>query len=139
MVMAASGMSAMSAMMVWSWSAAATAIEPGRVGVAGVSVTLRVKETDRIAALRNELAKVGVTVHADINTDPDTMTITPPDGGLDLSDSAPEVTFDTYDDHRMAMSLALIALRRPNVRINDPACVAKTYPTFWQDLATLYP
>ncbi|MFI4896223.1 MAG: 3-phosphoshikimate 1-carboxyvinyltransferase, partial [Phycisphaerales bacterium JB059] len=70
---------------------------------------------------------------------PDTITITPPQGGIGLSDSAPPVTFDTYDDHRMAMSLALIALRRPNVRINDPGCVAKTYPTYWRDLATLYP
>ncbi len=101
--------------------------------------TLRVKETDRIAALQNELAKIGVTVSADINADPDTMTITPPAGGIDLSDNAPPVVFDTYDDHRMAMSLALIALRRPNVSINDPTCVAKTYPTYWRDLAKLYP
>ncbi|MFI4897665.1 MAG: 3-phosphoshikimate 1-carboxyvinyltransferase [Phycisphaerales bacterium JB059] len=118
--------------------AALAAFAPGPSVLHGVR-TLRVKETDRIAALQNELGKIGVTVHADINTDPDTITITPPQGGIGLSDSAPPVTFDTYDDHRMAMSLALIALRRPNVSINDPACVAKTYPPFWADLSTLYP
>ncbi|MBS0198424.1 MAG: 3-phosphoshikimate 1-carboxyvinyltransferase [Planctomycetes bacterium] len=96
--------------------------------------TLRVKETDRIAALQTELAKIGVTaaVHAD---DPNALIITPPPGGVDCSTNAPPVYFDTYDDHRMAMSLALIGLRRPNVFINNPACVAKTYPTFFQDLA----
>jgi 3-phosphoshikimate 1-carboxyvinyltransferase len=51
---------------------------------------------------------------------------------------APEVIFHTYDDHRMAMSLALIGLRRPNVLVHDPACVRKTYPTFWRDLTRLY-
>ena len=48
------------------------------------------------------------------------------------------VVFDTYDDHRMAMSLALIGLHRPNVSIRNPACVAKTYPWFWRDLARVY-
>jgi len=114
------------------------AFAPGPSVLRGVR-TLRVKETDRIAALQNELARIGVKVDADISADPDSMTITPPERGLDLSDAAPPVTFDTYDDHRMAMSLALIALRRPNVSINDPGCVAKTYPTFWQDIASLYP
>lgn len=118
--------------------AALATFAPRRSVLTGVR-TLRVKETDRIAALQNELARIGVEVHADEHGDPDTMTITPPEGGLDLSDDADPVTFDTYDDHRMAMSLALIALRRPNVSINDPGCVAKTYPTFWQDLASLYP
>ena len=109
--------------------------------------TLRVKETDRIAALVTELAKLSVAVEpfAYIGTDghPDEgVTITPPltpDGvrGIDCSTSAQPVAFDTYDDHRMAMSLALVGLRRPNVTINDPACVRKTYPTFWRDLASL--
>jgi len=105
--------------------------------------TLRVKETDRIAALQNELAKVGVTVevfaHESAAGNPDEgIRVTPPDGGLDCSEQAPPVAFDTYDDHRMAMSLALIGLRRPHVTINDPACVAKTYPRFWNDFAALY-
>jgi 3-phosphoshikimate 1-carboxyvinyltransferase len=64
------------------------------------------------------------------------MGITPPPGDMALASS--RVEFDTYDDHRMAMSLALIGLRRPNVFIKDPQCVAKTYPTFWRDLARLY-
>lgn len=105
--------------------------------------TLRVKETDRIAALVTELAKVGVTVEPFAYTDghghPDEgIRVTPPPGGIDCSPSAPRVEFDTYDDHRMAMSLALIGLRRPNVYIRDPGCVRKTYPTFWRDLAKCF-
>lgn len=97
--------------------------------------TLHVKETDRVAAVRNELTKLGVKVENPVSGDPDALTITPPPGGLDCSPTAPKVEMDTYHDHRMAMSLALIGLRRPNVVIKDPACVAKTYPGFWGDLA----
>ena len=121
--------------------AAVAAFTPGTTIVRGVR-TLRVKETDRIEALRTELAKIGVTLTPDLNGDDDALSITPPHDGsrltLDLSEDAPPVAFDTYDDHRMAMSMALIALRRPNVSINDPGCVAKTYPTFWRDLAEIY-
>ncbi len=98
--------------------------------------TLRDKETDRLEALRIELAKVGVVVQ--VSPDSDAITITPPASGVDVSASAAPVHFDTYNDHRMAMSLALIGLRRPHVWINDPACVRKTYPGFWGDLARLY-
>lgn len=105
--------------------------------------TLRVKETDRVAALIAELAKVGVRVEPFTHRDEqgagdEGVTITPPAGGIDCSSGVPVVEFETYDDHRMAMSLALIGLRRPNVVIKDPACVRKTYPTFWRDLARLY-
>ncbi len=105
--------------------------------------TLRVKETDRISALVTELAKVGVKVEPFAYTDnrghaDEGIRITPPPGGVDCSPSAPRLEFDTYDDHRMAMSLALIGLRRPNVYIRDPGCVRKTYPTIWRDLAKLY-
>jgi 3-phosphoshikimate 1-carboxyvinyltransferase len=99
--------------------------------------TLRVKESDRIAALQTELAKIGVKVETNVLGDPDAITITPPERGVDCSTNAPPVRFETYDDHRMAMSLALIGLRRPNVSIANPRCVAKTYPTFWQNLASL--
>lgn len=99
--------------------------------------TLRVKETDRIEATRNELRKLGVLVETTVQGDPDAMTITPPDGGVDCSTNAPPVEFDTYDDHRMAMSLALIGLRRPNTLIRNPGCVAKTYPSFWRQLADI--
>ncbi|MEM9374312.1 MAG: 3-phosphoshikimate 1-carboxyvinyltransferase, partial [Planctomycetota bacterium] len=47
------------------------------------------------------------------------------------------VSFATYDDHRMAMSLALVSLRRSGVTIEDPNCVGKTYPTFWSEWARL--
>jgi 3-phosphoshikimate 1-carboxyvinyltransferase len=99
--------------------------------------TLRVKETDRIAALQAELAKLGVKVETNVLGDRDAITITPPPAGISVSPDAPPIVFDTYDDHRMAMSLALIGLRRPNVFIRNPGCVAKTYPAFWRDFAGL--
>jgi 3-phosphoshikimate 1-carboxyvinyltransferase len=94
--------------------------------------TLRVKETDRIAAMVNELSKIGATVEPFAAAGDEGITITPP--SLPTSDP---VIFDTYDDHRMAMSLALIGLRRGGVSIRDPGCVAKTYPGYWNDLARL--
>lgn len=86
---------------------------------------IRYKETDRIAALAAELRKVGVTVE-ELE---DGLRITP------WQFRGAEI--DTYNDHRMAMSLALVGLRVPGVVIRDPGCVAKTYPGFWQDLALL--
>lgn len=108
----------------------------------GVSIlrglgTLRVKETDRIEALRTELTKVGVHIENPVRGDDGAMTITPPPGGLDCSTACPRIEFDTYDDHRMAMALSLIALRRPNTFIRNPRCVEKTYPAYWRDLADL--
>jgi 3-phosphoshikimate 1-carboxyvinyltransferase len=100
--------------------------------------TLRVKETDRIAAMQEQLAKIGVVVATRVAGDDDAITITPPAHGVDCSAGVGEVRFDTYDDHRMAMSLALIGLRRPNTWINHPACVAKTYAGYWRDFAKLY-
>jgi len=85
--------------------------------------TLRVKETDRVAALQNELTKLG----AEIDVDGDTMTITPPQ-------NFKTVAIDTYDDHRMAMSFALAGTKTAGVRINDPKCVNKTYPNYFEDL-----
>jgi 3-phosphoshikimate 1-carboxyvinyltransferase len=100
--------------------------------------TLRVKESDRIAAMQEQLAKIGVKVESPVAGDVGAMTITPPAGGVDCSPTCPPVYFDTYDDHRIAMSLALVALRRPNVFINDPKCVAKTYAGFWADFVGLW-
>ena len=97
--------------------------------------TLRVKETDRVEAVRAELSKLGVRVDVGAQGDPDALTITPPAGGFDCSPAAPVVEFATYDDHRMAMALSLIALRRPNVVIAEPQCVAKTYVGYWADFA----
>ncbi len=100
--------------------------------------TLRVKETDRLHALKTELAKVGANMELDVHGEPGAVRIEPPVKGLDRSADAEAVVFDTYDDHRMAMALSLIALHRPNVSIADPGCVRKTYPGFWAELARLY-
>ena len=86
---------------------------------------LRVKETDRLAALENELKKLGATVQ----TTRDSITITPPpDNQLTPASIA------TYDDHRMAMSFAIAGLRAKGVRILDPKCTGKTYPDYFTDL-----
>jgi 3-phosphoshikimate 1-carboxyvinyltransferase len=86
---------------------------------------IRHKETDRIAALATELRRLG----ADVEEFADGLEITPrPLHGA---------TVQTYNDHRMAMSLALVGLKVPGVVIDNPGCVAKTYPGFWQDLDRL--
>lgn len=123
-------------------AACVAALATGPSRLRGVR-TLRVKETDRAAALQVELAKVGVRVSIEAETGPnggadETLAIAPPPGGVDGAPDVPRVVFETYDDHRMAMALAIIGLRRPNVVIRDPGCVAKTYPTFWSDWARLY-
>ncbi len=118
--------------------AAVAAFAPGGSIIRGVR-TLRDKESDRIAAMRTELAKIGVRVDSPVAGDDDVMSVTPPAGGVDCGPDAPPIEFETYDDHRIAMSLALVALRRPNVSMRDPGCVGKTYPSFWQHLALLYP
>ena len=84
----------------------------------------RHKETDRIGNLAIELRKFGATV----DEFEDGFTVNPPQ-------LLTPATADTYDDHRMAMSLALPGLRIPGVKINDPGCTAKTYPHFFEDLA----
>jgi 3-phosphoshikimate 1-carboxyvinyltransferase len=84
----------------------------------------RVKETDRIAAMATELRKVG----ADVEETADSLTITPPA-------ALRAATIDTYDDHRMAMCFSLVALGGVSVRINDPGCVAKTFPDYFNVLA----
>lgn len=87
---------------------------------------LRVKETDRLAALQVELSKLG----AHIETTQDSISITPPENGVLKS-----AGIATYDDHRMAMSFAVAGLRSPGVTILDPGCTAKTYPEYFSDLA----
>jgi 3-phosphoshikimate 1-carboxyvinyltransferase len=86
---------------------------------------IRHKETDRLAALATELHRVG----ADVEELADGLTITPrPLHGA---------TIETYNDHRMAMSMSLIGLKTPGIVIQNPGCVAKTYPGFFDDLAQL--
>ena len=81
----------------------------------------RVKETDRIAAMATELRKVGATVEEGA----DYIKVTPP---AKLIENA---VIDTYDDHRMAMCFSLVSLGGVPIRINDPKCTAKTFPTYW--------
>jgi 3-phosphoshikimate 1-carboxyvinyltransferase len=85
----------------------------------------RHKETDRIGDLATELRKLGATVQET-------------DDGLVISPATPTAAvIETYDDHRMAMSLALTGLKIPGVEILNPECTAKTYPEFFEDLDQL--
>jgi 3-phosphoshikimate 1-carboxyvinyltransferase len=86
---------------------------------------MRLKETDRVAAVVTELRRLGLTV----DEHDDGMTIHP--GPLKAG------TVATYDDHRMAMSFALLGLRQPGIVIADPGCTAKTYPEYFDDLERL--
>jgi len=87
---------------------------------------LRVKETDRLAALQAELTKLG----AKVETTTDSLVIVPPT-------QIQPATIDTYDDHRMAMSFALAGLRCDGIVIRDPECVGKTFPDFFERFAKL--
>ncbi|BBP96994.1 hypothetical protein BSFA1_21230 [Burkholderia sp. SFA1] len=87
----------------------------------------RVKETDRIAAMATELRKVGATVEEGA----DYLVVTPP------AQLTPNAAIDTYDDHRMAMCFSLVSLGQVPVRINDPKCVNKTFPDYFERFATL--
>jgi 3-phosphoshikimate 1-carboxyvinyltransferase len=89
----------------------------------------RVKETDRLAAMATELRKLGATVEEG----PDYLKITPPHAGR----FTPHAAIDTYDDHRMAMCFSLAALGGVPVRINDPGCVSKTFPEYFDVLAAI--
>lgn len=85
--------------------------------------SLRVKETDRVQAMTNEMRKLGIGVEEG----PDFWVITPRAGH-----SYAGASIHTYQDHRMAMSFAVAGLRVPEVIIEDPGCVAKTFPDFWE-------
>ncbi len=89
---------------------------------------LRIKETDRLAALATELRRLG----ARVDEGEGDLTIHPLTGAPE-----PTVTLDTYGDHRMAMALAVVGARLPGVAIRDPGCVAKTYPSFFDDFLAL--
>jgi 3-phosphoshikimate 1-carboxyvinyltransferase len=86
---------------------------------------LRIKESDRLAALERELGKLGCRARATV----DALELEPaPLHGAEI---------DTWDDHRMAMAFALAGLRVPGVVIRDPACVAKSWPSYFDALARL--
>jgi 3-phosphoshikimate 1-carboxyvinyltransferase len=85
---------------------------------------LRVQECERVAALRSELTKCGARV---VEED-DTLTVYRSDlHGAEV---------ETYNDHRMAMCFAILGLRVPGMKIRNPSCVKKTFPNFFQKLAT---
>lgn len=100
------------------------ALRPGRTVITGVA-HLRVKESDRLAALAAELKKTGVTAAET------------PDG-LVVEGGAPRgAEIETYDDHRIAMSFAVLGLAVPGMAIRDEGCVAKSFPRFWEELERL--
>lgn len=99
--------------------------------------TLRIKETDRIAALQNELQKVGVFMNKmPAKFSKKTGVEYYMQEGKVIFDSGDLPFFDTYNDHRMAMAFAPLSLLG-TIRINDPNVVSKSYPKFWKDLAKL--
>jgi len=104
--------------------AAVALVAEGPTRIRGVA-HMRHKETDRIAALAIELRKLG----AGVQELPDGLVIQPgPLHGAEI---------ETYNDHRMAMSMALVGLVVPGVVIRNPACTVKTYPGFFDDLAKI--
>jgi len=104
--------------------AAVALFADGPTTITGVA-HIRHKETDRIHALAGELRKIGAAV----DERPDGLRITP--GKLRAA------KIETYDDHRMAMSLALVGLKVPGITILNPECTEKTYPDFFEDLTRL--
>lgn len=90
---------------------------------------MRIKETDRISALKNEILKINGDF-IEFN-----------DGFLIIPKSLENYqgnSLETYDDHRMAMSLSLIGLKVPNIKILDPDCVSKTFPNFFKEFSKIY-
>lgn len=88
--------------------------------------SLRIKETDRLKALQHELEKLGFVIHAENDSE------------LVWNGSKCEPHLDkgidTYEDHRMAMAFAPLAIKYPGLRINNPEVVTKSYPDFWSDM-----
>ncbi|MBV6519294.1 MAG: 3-phosphoshikimate 1-carboxyvinyltransferase [Candidatus Brocadia sp.] len=104
--------------------AAVAVFAQGRTRVRNVK-NMRIKETDRIAAVVNELRRMGISA-------------VEYEDGFEIEPSLPRpAEIETYDDHRMAMSFALIGLRSHGIRIKNPECVAKTFPDYFQRLEAL--
>lgn len=97
----------------------------GETVITGIG-NLRIKETDRIAALARELARLGATVEAG-------------DDFIRVKPGAPTAAaVDTYNDHRMAMSFAVAGLKIPGIKIKNPGCVEKSFPDFFDRFQNLY-
>jgi 3-phosphoshikimate 1-carboxyvinyltransferase len=102
------------------------AVAEGETRIVNVP-NLRIKESDRLAALVTELRRVGIAAEE------------LPDG-LRMQGGEPHgADIETYADHRMAMSFAILGARVPGMRIGSPDCVSKSYPTFFDQLEALYP
>jgi 3-phosphoshikimate 1-carboxyvinyltransferase len=101
---------------------AAFASSPTRVTGIGF---IRHKETDRVGAVVRELNRLGVRAEEE------------PDGFVVHPGVPQPGAVATYDDHRMAMSFALLGLVRPGIAIQNPGCVSKTFPNYFQVLETL--
>jgi 3-phosphoshikimate 1-carboxyvinyltransferase len=104
--------------------AAVAVFASGPTRVRGIGF-IRRKETDRIAAVVTELRRLGIAAREE------------PDGFVIEPGTPRPGRVRTYDDHRMAMSFALLGLRAPGIEIADPGCVAKTFPTYFEVLAQL--
>jgi 3-phosphoshikimate 1-carboxyvinyltransferase len=108
-----------------------TAIVLAPFSIAPVQFTelgrLRLQECERVTALRTELTRCG----AKLVEQDDTLTVYP--------SALRGAAIETYDDHRMAMCFAILGLKIPGVQIKNPTCVKKTFPNFFQKLATLPP
>ena len=104
--------------------AAVAVFAHGKTRVRNVK-NMRIKETDRIAAVVNELRRMGISA-------------VEYEDGFEIEPSTPRSSeIETYDDHRMAMSFALVGLRANGIVIKNPECVSKTFPDYFQRLETL--
>ena len=88
--------------------------------------TLKIKETDRIEAMKREMEKLGYILHEEEGT---ALSWTG-----ERCEPMTQPTIDTYEDHRMAMSFAPLAIKLGEIRINNPEVVSKSYPHYWADL-----
>jgi 3-phosphoshikimate 1-carboxyvinyltransferase len=101
------------------------ALRPGRTVIENVA-HLRLKESDRLSALATELGKTGIPVEERKD-------------GLIITGGQPHgAEIETYNDHRIAMSFAVLGLAVPGMSIRNPACVSKSFPGFWGELEKLY-
>lgn len=104
--------------------AAVAVFAHGKTRVRNVK-NMRIKETDRIAAVVNELRRMGISA-------------VEYEDGFEIEPSLPRpAEIETYDDHRMAMSFAVIGLRSKGISIKNPECVSKTFPDYFQKLEAL--
>jgi 3-phosphoshikimate 1-carboxyvinyltransferase len=102
-----------------------SALRPGRTVIRNAA-HLRIKESNRLEALARELGKTGIRSEEK-------------EDGLVIEGGSPRgADIDTYDDHRIAMSFAILGLAVPGMRIRDGSCVRKSFPGFWEELGKLY-